>query len=86
MMNYKPKKQTLREKKFEFDQNVVWKKKDVDELMKKQKVVVENVIKSANYFRKKALEHVKTTSREFVYITTDHVVGILKEELKVILN
>ena len=47
---------------------------------------MENVIRSANYFRKKALEHVKTTSREFVFITTDHVVEILKSEMKTVLN
>jgi len=35
MMNYKPKKPTIRELKYEFDQNVIWKKKDVDELVKK---------------------------------------------------
>ena len=83
----KPKtpKKTKRDIYKEMSKAQVWTTEEVDKLRLTHKKQMENIREAANYVRIHSLEFMRKKSREFIYITTEHVVEKLKEEVKMFL-
>lgn len=75
-------KKPLREVHKEMSKAVAWTADDVEHLRHNHKRQLDNLKEAGNYVRLKSMEAVKAKSREFIFLTTQHVVSKLQEEVK----